>query len=202
MKRELILIGFIIIFGCKPVVKIDRIALSEELDSIMAVDQNARGEMSALDSASKRAIILENKKTDASNLKRIVEIIKEVGGYPGKSLVGNHSGKVVFFVLQHAPENIQMEYYDLIVEAGRAGELNREYLSMYTDRYLMHKGEPQIYGSQIWSEARMDSLTGEKVMEMVVWPIRDTTKIDSVRMWNGLGPLEEYLNGFGLSRWE
>lgn len=30
----------------------------------------------------------------------------------------------------------------------------------------------------------------------------DTTMIDSVRIWNGLGSLEEYLNSFSLSRWE
>ena len=73
---------------------------------------------------------------------------------------------------------------------------------MYQDRYLMHRGEPQIYGTQLRSEFKIDSMSGAQTERTFVWPIADTTDIDSIRMWNGLGLLEEYLNRFGVSRWE
>lgn len=144
----------------------------------------------------------EMHKIDSSNVVRILEILDEVGRYPGKSLVGHKASKTVFLVLQHAPDFIQSEYLEMILQAGKENELDANSVALYHDRYLMHQNLPQIYGSQVRFTTKTDSITGEKIEIGYVWPIADTTNIDSLRMYNGLGPLEEYLNQFGLSRWD
>ncbi len=174
----------------------------------MIVDQKYRANMQDVqqeygwNSSEMSELLKKQSEIDESNLKRILEIIDLVDGYPGKSLVGISSSKVTFYVLQHAPDSIQEQYYELIINAAEENELDKRLAAMYKDRYLMHRGEPQIFGTQIRSEYEIDSLTGERTERTFVWPIADTTNIDSIRIWNGLGPLEEYLNSFGISRWE
>jgi hypothetical protein len=187
---------------------IDTLALTNELDSIFEIDQKYRAEMQTVQNEfgwnskemSKQWIKIN--KIDSSNLKRIIEIIKEVDGYPGQSLVGHSTSKATFYVLQHAPDSVQEEYYEMIINAAKNNELKRGLAAMYQDRYLMHKGEPQIFGTQVRTEYETDSITGEKIERTFVWPIADTNNIDSLRLWNGLLNLEDYLNNFGVSRWD
>lgn len=194
--------------GCELKTSINTKKLAKELDSIMIVDQKYRANMQDVqqeygwNSSEMSELLKKQSEIDESNLKRILEIIDLVDGYPGKSLVGISSSKVTFYVLQHAPDSIQEQYYELIINAAEENELDKRLAAMYKDRYLMHRGEPQIFGTQIRSEYEIDSLTGERTERTFVWPIADTTNIDSIRIWNGLGPLEEYLNSFGISRWE
>ena len=185
-----------------------REALTHELDSILQRDQQYRMEMRAVqetfgwNSPEMSALWVKMNAVDSSNLRRVTEIIEEVGGYPGKSLVGHSASKAAFYVLQHAPDSVQENFYELIIQAAKNNELDKRLAAMYQDRYLMHKGEPQIYGTQIRTEYKTNSTTGERVDSSFVWPIADTTNIDSARMWNGMGPLEEYLNRVDLSRWK
>lgn len=206
--QTLLYLTITIFFACHSKVKVDAEKLAIELDSIMLLDQKYRAQMQGVkqeygwNSPEMREIWKKQNEIDQSNLKRILEIIKEVGGYPGKSLVGFSASKTTFYVLQHAPDSVQGEYYDLIVEAAEKGELNKNLAAMYQDRYLMHHGEPQTFGTQVKTEYETDSITGERIEKTFVWPIADTANIDSLRMWNGMGPLEPYLNNFGISRWE
>lgn len=187
---------------------IDTLALVKELDSIFELDQKYRAEMQTVqnefgwNSEEMNELWTKQNNIDSSNLQRILEIIENVGGYPGQSLVGHSASKTTFYVLQHAPDSIQEEYYDMIVEAAKNNELKKGLAAMYQDRYLMHRGEPQIFGTQVRTEYDIDSLTGEKIERTFVWPIADTNNIDSLRLWNGLLNLEDYLNNFGISRWD
>jgi hypothetical protein len=206
--RKIIPLLLLILVSCNSKQSINTKQLTIELDSILVVDQKYRLKMQEVqqehgwNSPEMGALWKKQSRIDSSNLKRILEIIDQVEGYPGKSLVGNSASKTTFYVLQHAPDSIQEEYYELIITAAAENELDKRLAAMYQDRYLMHRGENQIYGTQIRSEFETDSLTGERLKKTFVWPIADTTKIDSVRMANGMGPLEDYLNSFGLSRWE
>ena len=208
LMRKSIPILVILALGREPKPNINTEELARELDSIMVVDQKYRAEMQDVqqeygwNSPEMSELWKKQNEIDQSNLKRVREIIDQVDGYPGKSLVGISSSKVTFYVLQHAPDSIQEQYYDLIITAAEENELDKNLAAMYQDRYLMHRGEPQIFGTQIRSEYETDPLTGERTERTFVWPIADTTNIDSLRTWNGLGPLEDYLNGFGISRWE
>jgi len=196
------------LFGCNQTSKIDKTALKSELDSIYYADQNIREKMSLVmdekgwNSPEMNELWALQNQLDASNLKRIIEIIDEVGTYPGKSLVGEPASTTTFYVLQHAPDSIQAIYLDLILDAAKNNELEKKRAALYYDRYLMHKGEPQIYGTQSKTIFFRDPITGKRKDSSYVWPIADTTNIDSIRKSVGLGPLEEYLNRFGLSRWD
>lgn len=206
--RKLIPILIIVLFSCNSKPTINTEELTKELDSIMVVDQKYRAQMQEAqqeygwNSPQMGELWKKQNEIDSSNLKRTLEIIKLVEGYPGKSLVGPSASKATFYVLQHAPDSIQEEYYNLIIKAAEENELDKRLAAMYQDRYLMHRGKDQIYGTQIRMEYETDPLTGERIEKTFVWPIADTTNIDSLRMWNGLRPLEDYLNGFGISRWE
>lgn len=208
LRSPALLLLVTLINNCQQKPVINPEALSKELDSIMVVDQQHRDQLQSVqleygrDSPEMREMWEQQVERDASNLHRILEIIELVDGYPGKSLVGNASSKVAFFVLQHAPDSVQEQHLHLILQAAEENELDKGLAAMYHDRYLRNRGEPQIFGTQIRTEYQTDSLTGESIEKVYVWPIADTTKIDSVRMWNGLGPLEDYLNIFGVSRWE
>ena len=208
MKNYFLFILFLSFYSCKELPKtINTSLLKTELDSIMVLDQKYRSEINTVyekhgeNSSEFRHILNLQNEIDSTNLLRIIEIIESIDQYPGVSLVGYGASKAAFFVLQHAPDSIQTQYYDLIVDAAKKNELDRGLAAMYQDRYLMYQEKPQIYGTQIRIKHKTDALTGITTDSAYLWPIQDTTKIDSVRMWNGLGPLEDYLNSFGLSRY-
>ena len=206
--KAILFLPFFLILGCNAKKPIDKQALSQELDSIYQLDQKYRGEMQTVqqefgwDSPEMKELWRKQNPIDSSNMLRIMEIIEEIGDYPGESMVGHSASKAAFYALQHAPDSIQEKYYKLIVKAAKDNQLDKNLAAMYQDRYLMHRGEPQIYGSQIVSTHKTNPETGGSFDSTYVWAIADTTKIDSVRLWNGMGPLEEYLNRFGLSRWK
>ncbi len=211
-SKQLFLFGLLIILGLfsceEKQAPIDYEVLRIELDSIYQEDQRYRSQMQEMaqqygfDSPQMQELMGKQFQVDQSNLKRVLEILEQTGSYPGSSLVGENAGKAVFYVLQHAPDSIQALYYEMIVGAAADGELNKRLAAMYQDRYLMNRGEPQIFGTQIMSKQVTDPETGETRDSSYYWPVADTTNIDSLRIWNGLGPWDEYLSYFGLSRWD
>ena len=57
-------------------------------------------------------------------------------------------------------------------------------IALMKDRALMHEGKPQIYGSQI--------------MNGKLYPLLEPEYVNQRREEVGLGPLEEYVQRFGL----
>ena len=208
MQKLIFLSILITLFGCgsdiseKSVKIVNYELLTNELDSILILDQKYRYEMEQMtwNTPEWSELYIKQAKIDSSNVIGIVEIINEIDGYPGKSLVGKPASKSAFYVLQHASDSIQELYYEMIIEAAKNSELDKGLAAKYQDRYLMHKGEPQIFGTQVRTEFETDSITGEQNEVTFVWPIADTANIDSLRMSVGLENLEEYLSNFGVSR--
>ncbi len=135
---------------------------------------------------------------DSLNLISVLEIIDEIDGYPGDSLVGYPTRKAAFFVLQHAPDSIQEKYLNMILTAAKNGQLDENLAAMYHDRYLMHRGLPQLYGSQIRVRTKTDSVTGEQREVHELYKLADSSKVDSLRRASGMIPLEEYLSMNGV----
>jgi len=208
---ERILLGFVVIvlvICCRGSQYIDKKQLSDELNQILNLDQKYRREMESvaslngIDSNEWLTIWKKQDSLDSLNLKRIKEIIEMVGTYPGKSLVGESASEATVYVLQHASDSVQTNYLNLIINACENGELDKSLGAKYHDRYLMHQGKPQVYGTQIRFDFEIDSTTGEKVSVRHLWAISDTTNIDSVRLSRNLEPLEAFLYDLGLSRWD
>lgn len=209
MKELRALLIVLIFISCQhnPTIDIDVDKVKIELDSIFVLDQKYRQELSTLhsqygfESIEFQSVLKKQHAIDSTNLIYVENLINEYGKYPGRTLVGQSTSEVAFFVLQHQADSIQAKHIDLILDAAKNNELNKRPAALFYDRYLINQGEPQIYGSQISIKEVIDSLTGKSKKVTSLFPIKDTTNIDSLRMWNGLGPLEDQLNSYGLSRW-
>ena len=171
--------------------------LKHELDSIAVLDQKYR-RLIQLETPEERA--LEGKKMglepadyegnlwerqtalDSSNLTRIKYLL-DTQGYIGKSLVGEPTNIAAWNVIQHNPEYIE-QYLPLMKEAGKKGELPFRLVAMMEDRYLMNKGEMQIYGTQARSYGSSPSF---------IWPIEDPDNVNARRKEAGFTQtIEEY----------
>ena len=119
---------------------------------------------------------------DSLNLLRVEAMIRE-SGYPGKSMVGEPSNETAYYIIQHS-EKIE-QYFPVIEEAGRKGELPFHLVAMMQDRLLMEKGLEQIYGTQYAGFASRDSSTGEQKINWFLWPVRDYPTVNKKRKKTG-----------------
>jgi uncharacterized membrane protein YphA (DoxX/SURF4 family) len=152
--------------------------LKRQLDSIKVLDQKYRGENYNENWKLQDAI-------DSTNTIFIENIFKEYG-YPGKSLVGEPTNNVAWFVIQHS--NKIPEYINLMREAGKSGELPMTDVAMMEDRYLMTKGEEQVYGTQ----GNIENYNKDKLIKMI-WPIKNADQVNKRREEVGFEQtIEEY----------
>jgi uncharacterized membrane protein YphA (DoxX/SURF4 family) len=119
---------------------------------------------------------------DSSNMKFVATIF-DSKGYPGSSMVGE-ANTAAWYVLQHNPDRIE-EYLPMIKEAGTNGEIPFRLVAMMEDRYLMGKGEPQVYGTQ--------GMTYDDERGDLIWPIADPDGVNERREEAGFdSTIEEY----------
>ncbi|AKA34308.1 BT_3928 family protein [Flagellimonas lutaonensis] len=149
------------------------IQLKKELDSIMAMDQKYRIDLTP-ENLKKQAAI------DSSNLEYIEAVIAE-HGYPGKSLVGYRTGEVAWYVLQHS--NKIGQYINVIKEAAENKELGFSKYAMMLDRYLVSQNKPQIYGTQGSTLADGHNF---------IWPIKNLDSANILRKNIFGNTVEEY----------
>ncbi len=121
---------------------------------------------------------------DPKNMEEIEKIISKYG-YPGKTLVGEPENKTAFFVIQHSSKI--PKYLPLIKKEAENGEINFTLYAMMQDRYLMQKGEEQIYGTQGYGFLRKDKSVD------LIWPIKNPEKVNELRKKAGFKQtIEEY----------
>lgn len=177
--------------------------LKVQLDSIMTLDQAGRillMEGQTMTNERKAELLKTINKTeeeffgnpwgfimtqDEKNRASIIKILDEYG-YPGKSMVGEETSKAAWYVIQHSDPETMGKYLPMIKEAGEQGELHQAYVATMEDRYFMHKGEPQIYGSQTFGYTVKDPETGEDINKLAVWPIKDPESVNQRRKDLGL----------------
>lgn len=128
----------------------------------------------------------QQERVDRVLLRQVDSLITQ-HGYPGKSLVGEYQKDVAFFVIQHNPDE---KYLPLLTAAADKGDLSWSALALLIDRLKTHRGEPQVYGSQFGGQAK-----GHYRLQ----PIEDEPQVNVRRAKVGLGPLEEYLQRYGLT---
>ncbi len=120
---------------------------------------------------------------DSINQIKLAKIIKHIGKYPGRSVVGNNLDDVAWLVIQHAPLKYQERYLPLIIEAVNNKDLKPMYLAYTIDRINMFKELPQIYGTQYTFENEIK----------ILYPVKNIDSVDLLRKSVGLGGLKEYL---------
>ncbi len=169
--------------------------MKRHLDSIGALDQKYRKLMQAK-SPEERAALGEKMGLteaeysgdlwkmqvviDSSNM-NYIEKIFNTKGYPGKSMVGEPTNTVAWYVLQHS--NKIAQYLPIIKEAGAEGEIPMNLVAMMEDRYLMNENKPQVYGTQ----GRMEDDV------KFIWPIENPETVNERRKKAGFNTtIEEY----------
>ena len=153
-------------------------ALRAELLARVAADQKVRKERPA---APTREYISAMMAIDRANSARMRQIIT-VHGWPGKSAVGEDGSYAAWLLVQHAPNDLQEQALVLLSDAVRRGDASPANLAYLTDRVRMHRGEPQLYGTQY----RYFPDTG-----LVMHEVADPERLDERRASVGLGPHAE-----------
>jgi hypothetical protein len=200
------MVGLFSIHACKDSNETEFDNWKVKLDSVKINDQKYRPRLQEIFSTDGPGtdeyndLISKQNVLDSINLEIVENMIKTHGRFPGKSILGEEASTTIFLVIQHAPDSIHGKYLDIILDAAKNGQINKGEAAMFHDRYLMYKDLPQIYGSQVVKRTMIDSISGEEIDSTFVWPIRDTTNIDSLRLWNGMGPLNRYLQYYGVTR--
>jgi len=118
---------------------------------------------------------------DRDNEAWLREIISR-HGWPGRRLVGESGAHAAWLLAQHAPPELQEECLPLLQDAVERDDASPVDLAYLTDRVLMHRGEPQVHGTQY--------LVRGGVLEL--WTVRDPSGLDQRRAALGLGSEAEY----------
>src|SRR6218665_921268 len=153
----------------------------KQLDSLLAQDQKYRPVfMLLLDPSKTDSLVAHHQmpvekieelyaslqeKIDSSNLRFVEEFIAHYG-YPGKSMVGEPTNEVAWYVIQHS-DKIE-KYFKIIKQAGERKELPLRLVAMMQDRLLVEQNKKQLYGTQIARRKLGDS----KEESVFVWPVK------------------------------
>lgn len=150
-------------------------ALRTELLERACRDQVARESLPAGDDMRAWEEIVEP--VDRANTARLREIVAE-HGWPGHQLVGEAAAHAAWLLAQHAPPDVQEECLRLLEDAVARGDASPRDLAYLMDRVLMHRGQPQIYGTQYLLTRGV----------LTLWTVRDPGGLDERRAVLGLEP--------------
>jgi hypothetical protein len=152
--------------------------LRAELLERAARDQTARLSLGAGHTMTEWQTLVDP--IDRDNTARLREMISQ-HGWPGRRLVGDDGAHAAWLLAQHSPPDLQEECLPLLEDAVARGDARPADLAYLGDRVLMHRGEPQIYGTQ-YREVH-------GVLEL--WMVRDPAGLDERRAALGLEPEAE-----------
>jgi hypothetical protein len=114
---------------------------------------------------------------DQANTARLRQIVAE-HGWPGYHLVGEAAAHAAWLLAQHAPPAFQEGCLPLLEDAVACGDASPRDLAYLRDRVQMHRGQPQIYGTQY--------LVKDGVLTL--WEVREPASLDQRRAALGLQP--------------
>lgn len=120
---------------------------------------------------------------DVKNTQRMKEIVAEIG-WPTISKVGSQASNMAWLLVQHADlDNVFQQSCLELMKAQSVNEVDRQNVAYLEDRVRIHKGQPQIYGTQFYTNEQG---------ELVPRPIEDLENVDKRRAEVGLNTLAEY----------
>lgn len=156
-------------------------ALRAELRKMFRIDQELRKKW--FEEGDDQELRSQVREVDQKNTARMQEIIN-THGWPGKTLVGEDGANAAWLLVQHADKDrpFQKRCLALMAAAG-AEEVSQSNLAYLVDRVRVGEGQPQVYGTQFWTDEN-----GQFGPE----PIEDEALVDERRASVGLGPLAEY----------
>lgn len=143
------------------------------------LDQAARGTFAGAPEDKARIIAMDDANT--AWLRTVVDRV----GWPGCALVGADGAHAAWLIAQHADRHpaFQRRCLKLLERAVACDEASPADLAHLTDRVLLARGEPQLYGTQV-------SVGAEG---FVAARLRDPETVDARRATMGLAPLADHL---------
>ncbi len=154
-------------------------ALRAELLARVAADQKARKEMPASPTTEQVTALLAIDRANTARMRQVITVY----GWLGNAMVGDDAAHAAWLLVQHAPHDLQEQALGLLEDAVRRGDASPRDLAYLTDRTRMHRGEPQLYGTQY----RYSRDSGLQLHE-----VDDPERLDERRAAVGLGPHAEY----------
>ena len=122
------------------------------------------------------------KQLDETHTARMKEIIGQYG-WPGYNLVGQDGSQAAWVLVQHSGDlEFQKRCLELLTEAASGDDASWGNVAYLTDRILVAKGKPQVYGTQFRPEQG----------QVVPFPIENEEQVNQRRAEVGLPSLEEY----------
>jgi len=109
-------------------------------------------------------------------------------GWPAPQGLSTKAADAPWLILQHANLVAQLKYQGLVEKAVREGHVAPQKYALLVDRIRVRQGRPQLYGSQLVTDA-----SGVKA---TLSNIEDEANLDSRRLAIGLKPICEYIAGF------
>lgn len=142
-------------------------------------------------------LLSEMKYHNSINIQKVEAIIERYG-YPGKVLVGEPTNMVAFYVIQHSSKI--NKYLLLFKNAAKNNDLPFPSYAMMLDRYLMEKGEEQVYGSQLMGIPKKKNIPITPLnQKFVVWTIKDHKNVNKRRKEAGFkDTIEVYCSNFKI----
>ena len=152
--------------------------LRQQLEAILALDQKHRGSNRTVPWSEVEA---EQAAIDRTNVAKVEELVR-THGWPRRSEVGEAAAMAAFLAIQHADVAVQERYLPILQRRVDEGEAKPAWLALLTDRILVAKGKPQIYGTQ----SRFNAETGQSEL----LEIEDPARVNERRALLGLKPLK------------
>lgn len=152
--------------------------IAQEIIQMALLDQKVRKAYEL-----KPAYLKKMREIDELNLTKVKKIVKQIG-WPTISLVGKKASHFAWLLIQHADIDVEFQQYclELMKKEVENGEVTKTDIAYLTDRILVNKGKPQLYGTQFYDRER----------ELIPREILDISNLNKRRKSMGLEPFEIY----------
>jgi hypothetical protein len=156
------------------------VELRAELLAMAEADQTLRADLSPTRMGD-TTFISQMLNSQMEHQARMSQILDE-HGWPDAGMVGTDGAQAAWLLVQHGDADLQARALSLMRGSADAGVTAAD-IAMLTDRILVERGEPQLYGTQF------QFVDGNLVQDAV----DDPDSIDARRAEVGLPPMDEYV---------
>jgi len=168
-------------------------ALIRKIDTLFKSDQFWRKEFIKVNKkqhSDYTAEEIQQKWAESDSLNELIaKAIISKYGYPGYDIAGQKSDKF-FWIVQHCDDDVpfQEQVLALLKQQIAKNNASKENYAYLTDRVLVSKHQPQIYGTQMH--------TDPQTRQSAPFPLKYPGTVDQLRKDMGLEPLAVYVKSF------
>jgi hypothetical protein len=159
---------------------------TSRLDTLVRLgreDQAGREALAQAAAAQDTATLFASLRADSARTRWLRAAVAR-NGWPSRTSAGDSAQQAAWLILQHSPDTAwQAAMLPDLERLAASGELPQADVALLTDRILVHRGQPQRYGSQF------DMADGR----LVPATVEDVAGLDARRARVGLPPMAEYV---------